>query len=179
MATTDRGARVANPPWCFAIIVGGVAMSVLFVPFTVAHGPTSYNEERLVAGWSMHGWGLLLGTVPLFFFELPQGVVRPVVAVLTGPQRQLVNAALDQLEGVAGVGAGGPQLVTPRLRAVQLPRPTRLPRGGHPRRRRVAAGRLDGILDDIGGCSHGRPTLPVCAFEAEDQRVDQRHPLLK
>lgn len=47
-----------------AILGGGLVMAALFVPFTVAHGPTSFNEERVVLGLDMHGWGLLLGLVP-------------------------------------------------------------------------------------------------------------------
>ena len=47
-----------------AIIIGGLSMAALFVPFTLAHGPTSYNEERDVLGWDMHAWGFLLGVMP-------------------------------------------------------------------------------------------------------------------
>lgn len=47
-----------------ALTAGGLAMVVLWIPFTLAHGPTSYNEERVVAGMDMHGWGFLLGVVP-------------------------------------------------------------------------------------------------------------------
>ena len=47
-----------------AIFVGGVVAVVAFIPFTLAHGPTSYNLEREVLGWDMHYWGLLLGTIP-------------------------------------------------------------------------------------------------------------------
>jgi hypothetical protein len=47
-----------------AIIIGGLSMAALFVPFTIAHGPTSYNEEREILGWDMHAWGLLLGVLP-------------------------------------------------------------------------------------------------------------------
>jgi hypothetical protein len=47
-----------------AVALGGLAMVVLWVPFTLAHGPTSYNDERVVAGMTMIGWGLLLGVVP-------------------------------------------------------------------------------------------------------------------
>ena len=41
--------------WIAAAVVaiGGVAMTALFVPFTLAHGPTSYNEEREIVGWDM------------------------------------------------------------------------------------------------------------------------------
>jgi hypothetical protein len=39
-------------------------MSALFVPFTLAHGPTSYNEEREILGRDMLAWGLLLGVLP-------------------------------------------------------------------------------------------------------------------
>lgn len=47
-----------------AMVVGGVVASVVFVPFTLAHGPTSYNLEVEVLGWDMHRWGFLVGTVP-------------------------------------------------------------------------------------------------------------------
>ena len=47
-----------------AIIIGGLLMAALFVPFTLAHGPTSFNEERDVLGWDMHVWGFLLGVLP-------------------------------------------------------------------------------------------------------------------
>jgi hypothetical protein len=46
------------------MVVGGVVASVVFVPFTLAHGPTSYNLEVEVLGWDMHRWGFLMGTVP-------------------------------------------------------------------------------------------------------------------
>ena len=59
----------AGRPWLVraapvAIIIGGVSMAALFVPFTMAHGPTSYNEEREILGWDMHTWGFLLGVLP-------------------------------------------------------------------------------------------------------------------
>lgn len=47
-----------------AIILGGLSMAAIFVPFTLAHGPTSYNEERDILGWDMHAWGFLLGVLP-------------------------------------------------------------------------------------------------------------------
>ena len=46
------------------MVVGGLLSCGVFVPFTVAHGPTSYNLEREVLGWDMHHWGFLMGTVP-------------------------------------------------------------------------------------------------------------------
>jgi hypothetical protein len=47
-----------------ALMVGGLSMTALFVPFTLTHGPTSYNEERELLGHDMLFWGLLLGVVP-------------------------------------------------------------------------------------------------------------------
>jgi hypothetical protein len=46
------------------VAIGGLAMTALFVPFTLAHGPTSYNEGREILGRDMLGWGLLLGVLP-------------------------------------------------------------------------------------------------------------------
>jgi len=59
-AARSWSARVAP----VAIIVGGLLMVALFVPFTLTHGPTSYNEEHDVLGWDMHAWGFLLGVLP-------------------------------------------------------------------------------------------------------------------
>jgi hypothetical protein len=47
-----------------AMLIGGVTAAVVFVPFTITHGPTSFNLERTVAGWDMHQWGALMGTIP-------------------------------------------------------------------------------------------------------------------
>ncbi|MCX6400511.1 MAG: hypothetical protein NTX33_11345 [Propionibacteriales bacterium] len=47
-----------------ALVAGGLIAVVSFVPFTAAHGPTSYNLEREVLGWDMHDWGFLLGVLP-------------------------------------------------------------------------------------------------------------------
>ncbi|MCY7401732.1 MAG: hypothetical protein LH477_12425 [Nocardioides sp.] len=47
-----------------AVAFGGVLSIALFVPFTIAHGPTSVDLERDVLGWDMHAWGFLMGTLP-------------------------------------------------------------------------------------------------------------------
>lgn len=47
-----------------AMVVGGIIAGAAFAPFTIAHGPTSYNLEHEVLGWDMHNWGFLMGTVP-------------------------------------------------------------------------------------------------------------------
>jgi len=57
---TPNQARVAP----FAVVLGGGLMAALFVPFTLAHGPTSDNLEREILGWDMHRWGFLLGVLP-------------------------------------------------------------------------------------------------------------------
>ena len=41
-------------------VIAGAA----FAPFTIVHGPTSYNLEREVLGWDMHDRGFLMGTIP-------------------------------------------------------------------------------------------------------------------
>jgi hypothetical protein len=46
------------------IALGGVLMTLLFIPFTLAHGPTSINEEHVILGLDMHGWGFAMGVVP-------------------------------------------------------------------------------------------------------------------
>lgn len=44
-----------------------VVMTLLFLPFTITHGPTPFNEERTLLGLDMHFWGLLLGVARMFF----------------------------------------------------------------------------------------------------------------
>jgi hypothetical protein len=39
-------------------------MTLLFIPFTLTHGPTSINEEHVILGLDMHAWGFALGVVP-------------------------------------------------------------------------------------------------------------------
>lgn len=72
----DRSAWL--PP--AALIVGGVLAALLFVPFTIAHGPTSYNIEREVLGLDMHGWGFALGTVPPLLIGAGLWRLRPRLA---------------------------------------------------------------------------------------------------
>lgn len=47
-----------------SIAAGGVLMTLLFIPFTLAHGPTSINEEHVTLGLDMHGWGFAMGVLP-------------------------------------------------------------------------------------------------------------------
>jgi hypothetical protein len=62
MSTNGAAARIA---WASALLVaGGVLMAALWIIFTRAHGPTSFNEDRVVLGGSMPFWGMLLGGVP-------------------------------------------------------------------------------------------------------------------
>lgn len=63
-----------------AVIAGGIVAAVTFVPFTLTHGPTSYNIEHEVLGWDMHRWGLLMGTVPEVFISVGLWRLRGVIA---------------------------------------------------------------------------------------------------
>lgn len=64
MTTIPTAAAALTRAAAAAVGLGGVAMVSLWVPFTLTHGPTSYNEERVLGGMTMIGWGLLLGVVP-------------------------------------------------------------------------------------------------------------------
>ncbi len=73
------------------MIVGGTLASAVFVPFTIAHGPTSYNLGHTVLGWDMRNWGFLMGTIPPLlvgaalwsFRELVDGERRAAFRALT------------------------------------------------------------------------------------------------
>ncbi len=47
-----------------SMVLCGLLMTVLYVPFTISHGPTSFNRGNEVLGADMHLWGFLLGVVP-------------------------------------------------------------------------------------------------------------------
>lgn len=97
-----------------AIVVGGVVAAVTFLPFTLAHGPTSYNLEREVLGWDMHRWGWLMGTIPELLVAVGLWRLRELVA---GERRATVGAlgvmcaAMVLFAAMNGVlGAIGPPL---------------------------------------------------------------------
>lgn len=67
-----------------AVVAGGLVMAALFIPFTLTHGPTSFNEESEILGWDMHVWGLLLGLLPNLLIAAGLWPLRPH---LSGPRR--------------------------------------------------------------------------------------------
>lgn len=79
-----------------ALALGGLMAIGLWIPFTLAHGPTSYNEERVLLGMDMHGWGLLLGVVPNLLVVIGLLLARSRLAAGRGPSLALgaVVAAL-------------------------------------------------------------------------------------
>ena len=62
------------------MVVGGIIAGAAFVPFTIAHGPTSYNLEHEVLGWDMHAWGFLMGTIPPLLVGAGLWSLRALVA---------------------------------------------------------------------------------------------------
>jgi len=63
-----------------SIVVGGILAGAAFAPFTIAHGPTSYNLEHEVLGWDMHRWGFLIGTIPPLLVGAGLWSLRALVA---------------------------------------------------------------------------------------------------
>lgn len=76
-------------PARIAVITGGIVAAVTFVPFTLTHGPTSYNIEHEILGWDMHRWGLVMGTVPEVLIGAGLWRLRGVIA---GARRAAVVA---------------------------------------------------------------------------------------
>ncbi len=72
---------MARPrPAAVCMVLGGLLMSVLYVPFTVAHGPTSVNRGDEVLGADMQVWGCLLGVVPCAVLGLALWRLRDTAA---------------------------------------------------------------------------------------------------
>ena len=76
-------------------------MTLLFVPFTITHGPTSFNEERTLFRLDMHSWGLLLGVAPNVLIAAGFWTMRRRVA---GSSR-LAVAACTTICAVLGLSA--------------------------------------------------------------------------
>ena len=71
------------------MVLGGIIASTVIVPFTIAHGPSSYNLEREVLGWDMHDWGFLMDTPP----PLLVGVgLRSLCGLVAGERRSAFRA---------------------------------------------------------------------------------------
>jgi len=66
------------------LVVGGLLMAVLWLIFTTAHGPTSFNEDRTVLGGSMLVWGMLLGGIPNLLIAAGLVLFSSRVALATG-----------------------------------------------------------------------------------------------
>jgi len=84
-----------------ALVVGGMLMTLLFVPFTITHGPTSFYAERTLLGLDMHWWGLLLGVAPNILIATGFWTMRRRVA---GSSR-LAVAACTIICAVLGLSA--------------------------------------------------------------------------
>ena len=76
-------------------------MTLLFVPFTITHGPTSFNEEQTLFRLDMHSWGLLLGVAPNLLIAAGFWTMRRRVA---GSSR-LAVAACTTICAVLGLSA--------------------------------------------------------------------------
>ena len=86
-----------------ALMVGGLLITLLFVPFTITHGPTSFNEERTLLRLDMHWWGLLLGVAPNVLIAAGFWTLRRRVA---GSSRLAVSACMT-ICAVLGLSAIG------------------------------------------------------------------------
>lgn len=67
-----------------AVVAGGLLMAALWLVFTSAHGPTSFNEDRVILGGSMLFWGMLLGGIPNLLIAAGLVVFSSRLALLTG-----------------------------------------------------------------------------------------------
>jgi hypothetical protein len=100
------------------IVAGGLGMSALWLPFTWAHGPTSFDEGRLVLGADMLGWGLVLGVVPNALIAAGLVGLRPWLAaggdaIARGAHTLIVVALLGSAAMDIAFRALGPPFAIP------------------------------------------------------------------
>jgi hypothetical protein len=126
-------------------------MTALFVPFTLTHGPTSYNLEQELFGRDMHFWGLLLGVTPNVLIGTGLWALRGRVA---GPNRIAsvtcatacivlwLSAALD----LAFRALGPPFGLLILAPAVLVASVTATPQGPSNRHAQVVLGALGAVL---------------------------------
>jgi hypothetical protein len=116
---TDAEAARGVPRWAaWCLVAGGIAGAGLWVVFTASHGPTSFNENRLILGRDMHFWGWLLGVVPNAL--VAAGLIGLRSTLLDGAgtiARSGYVLALGGLTAAAAIdlvtGALGPPLLLP------------------------------------------------------------------
>lgn len=82
MSTTSAAPRAALSG--ALLVAGGVLMAALWIIFTTAHRPTSFNEDRLVLGASMSFWGMLLGGVPNLLIAAALIILAPRIGLSSG-----------------------------------------------------------------------------------------------
>jgi hypothetical protein len=63
-----------------AFVAGGLLMAVLWIIFTTVHGPTSFDQTRVVLGRSTLFWGSLLSIPPSLFLALGLILLYPRLA---------------------------------------------------------------------------------------------------
>ncbi len=149
-----------------AVVVGGLLMAALFIPFTLAHGPTSFNEERVVLGLDMHGWGLLLGTLPNLLIGL--GLWRLREAISGGRRAATIVLAimcvamlLDALANLALGGLGAPFVLF-------VLAPTTLALAALTAARGAAGGRLRVLMAAVGLILAGSLVLALIPNDTSD-----------
>lgn len=86
-----------------AFIAGGLLMAGLWLVFATVHGPTSYDETRMVLGRSTLFWGRLLGGPPNLLLALGLAMLYPPLA---GSPNRLARVGYALAVGVLIVSAG-------------------------------------------------------------------------
>jgi hypothetical protein len=150
----------------WAIVAGGLLMTALFVPFTLAHGPTSVNEEHQVLGADMHRWGLFLGVLPCALISGGVWKLRRTIAAdrrgaYAATTVTYVALALSAAADLA-FGALGPPF------AVLVLAPALLVAGLAPQRSRAGDGPTRWVLCLLGVVLTGAVVFALVPMETSD-----------
>jgi len=102
-----------------AFIAGGLLMAATWIMFTYAHGPTSFDLDRVVFGRNLFFWGALLGGPPNLLAGLGLALLYPLLAkgasrlAKAGYALTLVGLVVPALMDLFIWGALGPPFFIP------------------------------------------------------------------
>lgn len=116
-AIKHNKAFLAGQGTSLVFIVGGLLMAAFWLIYTLAHGPTSFDQNNPVWGRTTLFWGSLLGGIPNLLLALGMLLLYPTVAsgsgriARTGYTLAMIGLVVPAIVDIVTVGLGPPLLM--------------------------------------------------------------------